>query len=403
MMNRRKKTGGVSDKKYKALLRKWMKMRKKLKLALMELEDRSNYYRRQLANFKKKQAKLLRQQKAMLKNKKEGVKYVFIDDMVQVKFHNKHKDRVKVVTKKGKEILVEKIKVVHEKGKKKKGKKKGGKDNDFVDDDPSWLQQDEIVRELLEDLDKDDGFEASSTFFQAELADFGIDDDVSDDSDFEDFQVIRGDVMDWKEEMMKRNEDMDILMSIAMSHNRNGDKANLNFDDLISGIVERNQERFEEIDDEEFEQDLEDDEEERRRRAAGSEEDEDEKDGGYSPKKKKKRKNAYDEGMKLLKTNCDEYLLKLQDAITSIQTIVETNNTMKPKKSILITKANAAQHASLLSVEDASKLMSFSDDTMVLSNPDVIGEEISERYMDELNARVKDIQLMHEIFYSQYS
>merc|ERR1711894_336506 len=104
MSAQRKKTGGVSDKKYKALLRKWMKMRKKLKLALMELEDRSNYYRRQLANFKKKQAKLLRQQKAMLKNKKEGVKYVFIDDMVQVKFHNKHKDRVKVVTKKGKEI-----------------------------------------------------------------------------------------------------------------------------------------------------------------------------------------------------------------------------------------------------------------------------------------------------------
>ena len=78
MSAQRKKTEGVSNKKYKALLRKWMKMKKKLKLAMMELEDRTNFYRRQMAQFKKKQAKLLKKQKGSLKN--GGVKFVFVDD-----------------------------------------------------------------------------------------------------------------------------------------------------------------------------------------------------------------------------------------------------------------------------------------------------------------------------------
>lgn len=365
---------------------------------MMELDDRTNYYRRQLAQFKKKQQKWLRQQKAMLKNKKEGVKYVFIDDMVSVKINSKYKDRVKVVNKKGKEILVEKIKVVHEKGKKKKAKKKGGKDNNFVDDDPSWLQQDEIVQQLLDDIEKDGDYESS--FFQTEATSFGLD-DVSDDDDedFDDLQVIRGDVMEWKEEMAKRNEDMSILMSIALNSNRDGDKSNLNFDDLMQGIVERNQERFEEIDDEEFDQDLDDEDGVRRKRGNDDESDQDDEDDMKSPRK---RKNHYDESMKLLKSNCEEYVTSLQNAITNIQTIVETNNTAKhkPKKSILISKADAAP---LLTPSAAEELSNFADDTMVLSNPDMLGEEISAVFLQELDSRSKDIQLMHEIFYSQYS
>merc|ERR1712228_963801 len=52
--------GKNSNDQYK---RKWIKERKKLKLATLEFQDRANQYRRQLAAFRKKQAKWLRQQK----------------------------------------------------------------------------------------------------------------------------------------------------------------------------------------------------------------------------------------------------------------------------------------------------------------------------------------------------
>ena len=152
-MFRRKKGGDTDSAKYRALLRKWMKNKKRLKLALMDLQDRTNYYKRQIAAFKKKQSKWLREQRALLKNSKELVKYIFIDDMVQVKFHSKHKDRVKIVTKKGQEVLIEKIKVVHEKGKKKKRKKSSAKEKEFMDDDPSWMAQDNRKEQLLHDME----------------------------------------------------------------------------------------------------------------------------------------------------------------------------------------------------------------------------------------------------------
>merc|ERR1712048_789212 len=90
--------------------RKWIQERKKLKMAQLEFQDRANNYRKQLAAFRKRQAKWLRQQKNAIKGKKAAVKYVFIDDMVSVKINQKYKDRIKIVTRKGREILVDHIK-----------------------------------------------------------------------------------------------------------------------------------------------------------------------------------------------------------------------------------------------------------------------------------------------------
>merc|ERR1712130_722059 len=174
--------GNISNAKYNALLRKWMNQRKKLKLAMLEMTDRTNFYRRQIAEFKKKQKKWLRGQKNLMKGKKDAVKFVFIDDVVAVKFHSKHKDRIKIVNRKGKEILVEKIKVIHQKGKKKKGKKKGVKDNNFVDDDPSWMETNEIRQELFDEIEKDAEWE--SGFFSTEREQQN--DADSDDEDYDD-------------------------------------------------------------------------------------------------------------------------------------------------------------------------------------------------------------------------
>eukprot|EP01084_Bolivina_argentea_P153382 267448_1 len=247
--------GGTSDAKYKALLRKWMNEPKKLKLALMEFEDRASFHRRQIANFKKQQTKWLRQQKSTLKSKKHAVKFVFMDDMAAIKINNKYKDRVKIITTKGKEILVEKVRVIIEKGpkknKKKKAKRKGksGKPKlEFEGDDPSWIEQDQIVQQLLDDISKEDDY--ASSFFTTEEAN-GNPEEEEDDDAFDDLQLIRGDVMEWKDEMTQRNEDMSILMSIAMNYSRDGDRnEHLNFDELIDGIVERHKARFEEMNDE---------------------------------------------------------------------------------------------------------------------------------------------------------
>ena len=209
---------------------------------------------------------------------------------------------------------------------------------------------------------------------------------------------------EWKDELNRRNEDMGILMSIALNQNHDGDSGDLNFDDLVSGVVERNRERF--LEDEDLESDL----------AAGSnDDDDDEDDSKLSPTKKKKKKkpktkDMYDESMKLLKENCDSYLTQLQDAITSLsQMRKQQNNNISNGASPgpAATPMSPDMMASPSSVQLGSPAMSLADsygnEHMSLMTPQTNKTMYIGPYMNELDARTKDLQLMHEIFFSMYS
>ena len=119
------------------------------------------------------------------------IKYVFVDDANEIIVNKVYKDRVKFVTKKGKQVVIHQVNVRYVNKK-----------------DDTWLLKDEIVKEFdfkMDDVDDDDG-------------------DVDDDN---------GSI--YLKELDLRNEDLLLFKSIV----NNDNDTIATFDDFIDGVSER--------------------------------------------------------------------------------------------------------------------------------------------------------------------
>ena len=116
----------------------------------------------------------------------------------------------------------------------------------------------------------------------------------------------------------------------------------------------------------------------------------------------------YDESMKLLKENCDSYLTQLQDAISALSQMRKQNTLSSSNKSMQQSSSPAPNTPDILqspSSAAATPQMSMMDSYETLLSPKLGSIDKSiyvMQYKNELDARTKDIQLMHEIFFSFY-
>eukprot|EP00486_Rosalina_sp_Unknown_P012863 CAMPEP_0201578218 /NCGR_PEP_ID=MMETSP0190_2-20130828/24999_1 /ASSEMBLY_ACC=CAM_ASM_000263 /TAXON_ID=37353 /ORGANISM="Rosalina sp." /LENGTH=1479 /DNA_ID=CAMNT_0048011165 /DNA_START=92 /DNA_END=4531 /DNA_ORIENTATION=+ len=185
------------DKIIKQLKREIANLKKRLKLALRDLDKQARYYQQQLKRFKQDQQKWINRQRDVHKKKGVVVKYVFIDDIRKIKVYKKGKNRIKIRTRDGGEVIVKDVQIVEaseveeaaddiidevtqeieaefKKKKKKKRRKKIGADSDDEDayeeveddedDEPQNLDDvkddndpyddhtDEIYAELMQEL-----------------------------------------------------------------------------------------------------------------------------------------------------------------------------------------------------------------------------------------------------------
>merc|ERR1711897_132040 len=124
----------------------------------------------QLKRFKQDQQKWINRQRDVHKKKGVVVKYVFIDDIRKIKVYKKGKNRIKIRTRDGGEVIVKDVQIVEaseveeaaddiidevtqeieaefKKKKKKKKKKKNNDDDDKEDDD----DEDEVQSPDIDD------------------------------------------------------------------------------------------------------------------------------------------------------------------------------------------------------------------------------------------------------------
>merc|ERR1719474_98905 len=175
------KKGGNEDRIIKQLKREIANLKKRLKIALRDLDKQARYYQQQLKRFKQDQQKWINRQRDTHKNKGLLVKYVFIDDIRKIKIYKKRKNRIKIRTRDGGEVIVHDVQIVEaseieeaaddivdevtqelekefkEKRRKKK-KKKGasGSDDDSKDEDEDDDEVEETDDEHSEHEDDDE-------------------------------------------------------------------------------------------------------------------------------------------------------------------------------------------------------------------------------------------------------
>merc|ERR1712173_359831 len=106
------KTEVGNDKIVKQLKREIANLKKRLKLALRDLDKQARYYQQQLKRFKQDQQKWVNRQREIAKNKGVIVKYAFIDDIRKIKKYRKGKNRIKIVTKDGGEVIVKDVQII---------------------------------------------------------------------------------------------------------------------------------------------------------------------------------------------------------------------------------------------------------------------------------------------------
>merc|ERR1712244_66191 len=73
----------------KQLKREIANLKKRLKLALRDLDKQARYYQQQLKRFKQDQQKWIQRQRDVHKKKGVIVKYAFIDDIRKIKCYRK--------------------------------------------------------------------------------------------------------------------------------------------------------------------------------------------------------------------------------------------------------------------------------------------------------------------------
>jgi len=100
------------DKIIKQLKREIANLKKRLKLALRDLDKQARYYQQQLRRFKQDQQKWINRQRDVHKNKGVVVKYCFIDDIRKIKVYRKGKNRIKIKTVDGGEVVVKDVQIV---------------------------------------------------------------------------------------------------------------------------------------------------------------------------------------------------------------------------------------------------------------------------------------------------
>jgi len=100
------------DKIIKQLKREIANLKKRLKLALRDLDKQARYYQQQLKRFKQDQQKWINRQRDVHKKKGVVVKYVFIDDIRKIKVYKKGKNRIKIRTRDGGEVIVKDVQIV---------------------------------------------------------------------------------------------------------------------------------------------------------------------------------------------------------------------------------------------------------------------------------------------------
>ncbi|ETO23151.1 mRNA splicing factor, Cwf18 family protein, partial [Reticulomyxa filosa] len=84
-------------------------LKKRLKLAMADLDKQRNYYLAQLQRLKDHQDRWIRLQKDALKNKQAIVKYIFLDDVHTMKVYPKRKQprhKVRIETERGEKVVV---------------------------------------------------------------------------------------------------------------------------------------------------------------------------------------------------------------------------------------------------------------------------------------------------------
>merc|ERR1712244_138325 len=96
----------------KQLKREIANLKKRLKLALRDLDKQARYYQQQLKRFKQDQQKWITRQRDTHDKKGIIVKYVFIDDIRKIKVYKKRKNRIKIRTREGGEVIVRDVQIV---------------------------------------------------------------------------------------------------------------------------------------------------------------------------------------------------------------------------------------------------------------------------------------------------
>merc|ERR1712083_33217 len=95
------KNKGGDDRIIKQLKREIANLKKRLKIALRDLDKQARYYQQQLKRFKQDQQKWINRQRDTHTKKGIIVKYVFIDDIRKIKVYKKRKNRIKIRTREG--------------------------------------------------------------------------------------------------------------------------------------------------------------------------------------------------------------------------------------------------------------------------------------------------------------
>merc|ERR1712154_634101 len=104
--------GDGDERLIKQLKREIANLKKRLKLALRDLDKQARYYQQQLKRFKQDQQKWINRQRDVHKKKGVVVKYVFIDDIRKIKVYKKGKNRIKIRTRDGGEVIVKDVQIV---------------------------------------------------------------------------------------------------------------------------------------------------------------------------------------------------------------------------------------------------------------------------------------------------
>merc|ERR1739848_222598 len=88
-------------------------MKRRLKIAILDLDKQAKYYENQIRRFKLDEQKWIAKQKELSREKDIVLKYVFIDDIDKVKLYTENTSKVRLSTHEGSEVVLKEIEVIN--------------------------------------------------------------------------------------------------------------------------------------------------------------------------------------------------------------------------------------------------------------------------------------------------
>eukprot|EP01084_Bolivina_argentea_P160989 280285_1 len=99
----------LNERKIKQARREIYNMKRRLKMAMSDLDKQAKYYESQLRRFKLDEQKWINRQREINKEQNIIIKYVFIDDITKLKLYENNNTKVRISTSEGYDLILRDI------------------------------------------------------------------------------------------------------------------------------------------------------------------------------------------------------------------------------------------------------------------------------------------------------